>query len=234
MSLTMIKLEPDMGQLIRWAERRKLLSSRREDDLGYALHALLAATFGDPSPKPFALLREPNRPAALLGYSGADGSTLRDHAATFAEPDAAEAIGLSSFAAKAMPDRWESGRRLGFSVRVRPMVRTDKNGDRSKSREVDAFVLSPPSSDRGAIYTEWLRARLPGATLEQASLDAFRRSFVSRRDAARDLKTQEGPDATLTGSLVVNDGEAFAAGLARGVGRHRAFGFGMLLLRPVG
>jgi len=33
------------------------------------------------------------------------------------------------------------------------------------------------------------------------------------------------------GTLSVRDPEAFAAALAAGVGRHKAFGFGMLLLR---
>jgi CRISPR system Cascade subunit CasE len=41
------------------------------------------------------------------------------------------------------------------------------------------------------------------------------------------------PDATFRGTLRVDDPARFAAAaLARGVGRHRAFGFGMLLLRP--
>ncbi|MEE8524028.1 MAG: type I-E CRISPR-associated protein Cas6/Cse3/CasE [Thermoanaerobaculia bacterium] len=44
----------------------------------------------------------------------------------------------------------------------------------------------------------------------------------------------ERPDALLTGTLEVTDPDAFATLLARGVGRHRAFGFGMLLLRPPG
>jgi CRISPR system Cascade subunit CasE len=37
--------------------------------------------------------------------------------------------------------------------------------------------------------------------------------------------------ALVTGTLRVGDAEAFRALLARGLGRHRAFGFGMLLLR---
>ena len=42
----------------------------------------------------------------------------------------------------------------------------------------------------------------------------------------------ERPDALFTGEITVADPEAFCRLLARGVGRHRAFGFGMLLLRP--
>jgi CRISPR system Cascade subunit CasE len=41
----------------------------------------------------------------------------------------------------------------------------------------------------------------------------------------------ERPNVVLEGTLRVTDADAFRALLARGVGRHRAFGFGMLLLR---
>jgi CRISPR system Cascade subunit CasE len=36
-----------------------------------------------------------------------------------------------------------------------------------------------------------------------------------------------------SGQLQVNDGDAFARLVTSGIGRHRSFGFGMLLLRPV-
>ena len=42
----------------------------------------------------------------------------------------------------------------------------------------------------------------------------------------------EGPDVGFSGVLVVHDGEKFARLLSHGVGRHTAFGYGMLLLRP--
>ena len=234
----MIRLEPDVGRLIRWAERHRLLASRQDDDLGYALHALLEAAFDTFAPKPFALLREAKPPAALLAYSTAPSDQLREHAQCFAAPDAAEAIGLDTLAVKTMPEVWTAGRRLGFSVRVRPMLRTDREGDRARAKEVDAFVLAPEQADRGAVYGEWLRRHVPGAAIEQASLEAFRLSVVSRRgrpegpEGRRPLKHQLGPDATFSGVLAITDGEAFAGGLARGIGRHRSFGFGMLLLRP--
>jgi CRISPR system Cascade subunit CasE len=236
----MIQLAPDMGRLARWAERRRLLAPHgAEDDLGYALHALLVANFGDFAPKPFALLRPPGRAAQLLAYSRHPGGDLRRAGSAFAEPEAAEAVGLHSLAAKAMPQDWPVGTRLGFEVRVRPMVRTDRDGNRDRSREVDAFVVSPPGSDRGTIYGEWLRARLDagGADLVTARLDSFRLGPVMRRTAAeadgrRPMRKQVGPEATFTGALTIRDPDAFGALLARGVGRHRAFGFGMLLLRP--
>ena len=42
----------------------------------------------------------------------------------------------------------------------------------------------------------------------------------------------EGPDAILQGTLAVSNEETFAEILRNGVGRHRAYGYGMLLLRP--
>ncbi|MFJ5489296.1 type I-E CRISPR-associated protein Cas6/Cse3/CasE, partial [Hansschlegelia beijingensis] len=160
MSLTMIQLRPDMNRVIRFAERERLMADRAGDDLGYAFHALLTAAFGALAPKPFALQMRIGRPAHLLGYAAASADALRDHAAAFAEPDVVQAICLQDLAGKPMPERWKPGARLGFEIRVRPMIRTDRDGDRTRSKEVDAFVLSPPNSSRGAVYTAWLSERL--------------------------------------------------------------------------
>src|SRR5262249_48814619 len=102
MGLTMVQLKPDMGRFLRWAESHRLLGIQG-DDLGYALHALLKANFGDLAPKPFALRLVPNRNPDLLAYSSVPGESLREHAAAVAEPVATEAIGLTSLASKAMP-----------------------------------------------------------------------------------------------------------------------------------
>ena len=71
-----------------------------------------------------------------------------------------------------------------------------------------------------------------GAALESASIDRMLRAEIRRRNAGRRLVTLEGPDTTFSGVLRVTDTDAFGALLARGVGRHRAFGYGMVLLRP--
>jgi CRISPR system Cascade subunit CasE len=39
------------------------------------------------------------------------------------------------------------------------------------------------------------------------------------------------PEATFHGTFEIQDPTQFAAMLARGVGRHRAYGYGMVLLR---
>lgn len=243
MTLSLIQMQPDMRRLLRWAAEHRVLP-RDDDDLGYALHALLAAVFDALRPQPFVLLRPPRRPPALLAYSAHPAAVLREQAAAFAAPDAAEAAGLASLAGKAMPERFAAGRRLGFSVRVRPTLRSDRDGDRDKVREVDAFLAAVAGTapgegpTRAEVYAGWLQARLAagGAAAEHVTMESFRLSPVHRpvhcRDTGRNLRRTRGPEAVFAGHLVVRDPDRFAALLARGVGRHRAFGFGLLLLRP--
>lgn len=122
-----------------------------------------------------------------------------------------------------------------------------------KGAEVDAFLVAalrdaadgesgapdaPPGESPGepttrepmtreAVYRRWLTERLAGAArLDGASLARMERTRIAR------TKTAEGPDAVFHGELTVTDGDAFARMLAKGVGRHTAYGYGMLLLRP--
>lgn len=238
MTLHLIRLRPDMTQLMRWAAERKILPLD-EDEPDYALHALLSAAFGVLCPRPFRLLRENGKKSTLLAYSQHSGAALAAQA-TAADVSVATAIGLMSLESKPMPERFAIGRTLGFAVRVRPTVRIDRDGNRDKVREVDAWLAAlrgtAPNSapPRAEIYADWLRTRLTvgGVSARHLVLESFRLSPVYRRDAGRRLRCVNGPAALFHGRLAVDDPERFAALLARGVGRHRAFGFGMLLLRP--
>jgi CRISPR system Cascade subunit CasE len=239
MTLHMIKLVPDVPQLIRWADRQQLLDRVHEDDLGYALHAVLLAAFGDLAPRSFALVTERVRSPELLGYTAHDADALRDHVQSFADPEIPGMISLPSLAGKLMPDSFAIGRRLGFTLRARPTIRTDRGGDRTRVAERDAYREPPPGAaddgpTRDEVYQGWLTTRLEagGAAVERLTLERFCRSFTLRRDKSRRLRTVEGPDASFSGVLVVKEPEKFASLIARGVGRHAAFGYGMLLLRP--
>jgi CRISPR system Cascade subunit CasE len=228
----MIQLRPDLGRLMRWATREGLVPARGEADLGYVLHAALAGGFGPLAPKPFAL--QAGRTPSVLGYSAQDGKALRTQADSFAVPEIHNLLALDGLACKAMPAAFLLGQRLGFAVRARPVVRTDREGDRNRVVERDAFLLSPPGSNRGEVYTSWLARHLEagGARVVMVALEAFRLTAVQRRADDRGFRSRCGPDATFGGILEVSDPDAFATLLARGVGRHRAFGYGMLLLRP--
>lgn len=244
MTLHLMQCRPNTQELAVWATRQRLLSP--DGDYGYALHALLAAAFGGELPQPFRFF---GARQGLLAYSRLDLAALRDLAA-LAAPDVAAALGLDTLAARPFPVTWRAGQRLAFEVRARPVVRTNDG------RERDAYLhaLGPeagPSDSatgegaragpsRSGIYLDWLSKRIVtqrGATIEDARLDAFRLTRLLVRPSSpeagkRRPLTVNGPDVLFKGHLRVTEGDAFAAMVARGVGRHRAFGYGMLLLKP--
>lgn len=177
---------------------------------------------------------------------------LRETAALASMPEVEAALSPSALEAKPMPDIAAPGRRVGFDLRLRPVVRLARNiasagriGERQpgfrKGAEIDVFLaeaLSYTENDvieaagrmREVVYRDWLAARLGhAADLDEARLAAFRRTVTLRGGHAR-----EGPDAVMQGPLTIRDPDAFADILRRGVGRHKAYGYGMLLLRPPG
>ncbi len=241
-ALYLLHTQPDPQRLAAWAARHRLLDS--QGDLGYALHALLRAAFGAHAPQPFHYL---DAEQGLLAYTRLSAAELAQCAA-LAEPDVAAALGLgqtrhhAGLSARPFPTQWVAGHALGFEVRVRPIIREGKTG-----RERDAFLAAIEKADgsemnRSEVYVQWLRellARQGGAELVDASVSRYQLLGVTRKtqkgspDDARRSYVINGPDAVLTGQLRVTDPQAFAQLLARGVGRHRAFGFGLLLLRSV-
>jgi CRISPR system Cascade subunit CasE len=63
-------------------------------------------------------------------------------------------------------------------------------------------------------------------------LGVTRKNQKGSAGEVRHSRLVNGPDAVLAGQLRVTSPDAFAQLLANGLGRHRAFGFGLLLLRP--
>jgi len=248
--LSLLRLDLDPARLAAVAHRQHMPPV--QSDLGYPLHALLSDLFGDNAAQPFRLFAETTRAPHLLAYTRSQEAELREHATRYADPSFHAACNWSTFALKALPPTWQLGLRLGFEVRACPVVRlahevtVEHHGHPRTYRrgsEVDAWqhrcwlAPEPEEVTREQAYREWLLERLEGtARLLQAGLHSFRRVRLARKgqrgEDRRSWKTLERPDALLTGDLEILDGPAFTELLARGVGRHAAFGFGMLLLRP--
>jgi CRISPR system Cascade subunit CasE len=237
-SLTLLQTQPDLNLLFQWASSTGQAALR--DDLGYALHASARAVLGTFAPKPFALMQRPHGPAVFVGYTVAEPEAL-DRAAAFSatDPLAADALGLGTLRCRRLPDDWRVGERLRFEVRAAPVVRS-RIQPGGGYPEID--VARHPSFggegvDREQAYIAWLArevARGGAAVLRHAELAAFTLSLASRRASAeggrRDTRRGMLPDVLFKGELEVCDREAFHRLLARGIGRHRAFGFGCLLL----
>lgn len=240
--LRMLRMSFDVPRLFELGKHRRL--PLRDVDLGYLLHCELKELFGSDAPAPFAVRGTSGRRATVLAYSRRSKAELVEHARAYADPavHAACDFGDGAFEEKVMPSSWNRGSRLAFEVRACPIVRMSSDGPRwRKGAEVDAFLArcwreEGRPVDRAAVYREWLEreiSRGEGASLRSFEMAAFKRERLLRRDhgQARTAHAAERPEALLGGTLEVLDGEAFSALLARGVGRHRAFGFGMLLLR---
>ena len=249
--LHLVSLRLDARKLYAFARRSRAVG--RDLDEGYAVHALLAALFDHGAtapdrlaPKPFHIASSGDRVLQVLGYATVDHAALRERASSFADPVAWGVCDLEALASKPMPSAFPSATRLGFAVRACPIRRIAKRGPMERDRaEVDAFLaksweLGPDVTlDREAVYRDWLAEELAkegAAKLVEASMSRFQLDRFHRRTQGADRKGSEPrrPDILFEGVLEVGDPGAFAGRLARGVGRHRAFGFGMLLLRPAG
>jgi CRISPR system Cascade subunit CasE len=243
--LYLMHLRPDAQRLATWAARNRLLD--RSGDLGYAFHGLLQAVFGAAAPSVYRYI---DADQGLLAYTSMTPDELF-RAVALTPPDTAAALGLGAthlrtgLNVRPMPCSWPIGKQLGFECRVRPVIRESKTGN-----ERDAFLAALKKKsdgdrlDRGEVYGEWLAtqfSRQSGTQLLNTQMTSFRLLDVMRRtqkgpnsEAPRRTRAVGGPDVVLTGQLRVTDSEAFDAMVRRGIGRHRAFGFGMLLLKPAG
>lgn len=237
--LHMVSLDFEVAKLLRL--HRLPLGC---DDEGYLVHSQLTALFGATSLGPFRVSERPLGMLNVLVYSDVPGEALQARASELAEPPYYACCDWSSLASKPMPERWQSGRHLHFNVRVSPTVRAARASEHCrKGAERDAFlaacgrVEATQALTREVVYGDWLRDRLAGqgAELGEVALDGFRLVKLLRKTQGPQRKGRllPRPDASLSGSLTVTDGERFASALARGIGRHKAFGFGMLMLaRP--
>lgn len=246
-SLTLVRLHPDMARVARWAAGTGQRAFVADPD--YALHAITQAALGEIAPKPFAC-RKRGGVVELIGYVRAAPEVLeRARSLDAHDPEAAAALCLAGMAVKAMPEDWRSGERLSFEVRVAPVVRSRAHAP-GRYVEMDAAFHPPGGADavdREAAYRVWLQqqfARQEAAELVAHDTVAFRLARIARRTQpslpnggeapVRKASTGLLPDLTVRGELRIGAGPAFGDLLARGLGRHRAFGFGCLLLAPPG
>jgi CRISPR system Cascade subunit CasE len=241
----LVKVPLRVEKLVAVARRRGL--SVREIDEGYLAHMIMRELWQDRAPAPF-VVRGGARALDTWGYSRSDAATLIDHATAFGDPSLLAALGdLNAIASKPMP-RFERGRRLGFVLRACPVVRLagPTNGHRAGA-EVDAFLArcfaagKNTSVSREEVYREWVvrtmsRPAETGVRVTRVAVAGMSRERLVRRthEGTRGSRHLERPDVRFEGEMVVEDGDRLLSYLGHGVGRHRAFGFGAVMLTPPG
>lgn len=234
--LYMVELPLDQPALLRFLHLQGL-DTQADQDMGYGVHAWMGAAFGELAPKPWRLFMGRGRPPRVLGYALHDAEPLRLRLQEFADPSVLAVCPPDKVASRAMP-RWRKGRHLAFEVQACPVGRKAGSGV-----EKDLFLIHADSTEgelrRDAVYCDWAREQIERSGAAQVTsirLDGFRLIRQVRRSQGSSGERKRShlvrPQALFRGELTVAEPEAFEALLARGVGRHRSFGYGLLLLRP--
>lgn len=199
----------------RWCGLRGL------NDQDSALHALVTGLFGRQALQPFRFY-ESQDAASIYGYSASGAEELTAISTMTATPDV-ERIISGPFSSKPLP-ALPAATRIGFEVRVSPVRRVG-------NQERDAFAADLAlgyETTREESYLRWFARRLGGA----AEIEEFRISKMRRLRTLRKDRRVELPEAVFQGTLTVSDQDRFAELLSGGIGRQKAYGYGMLLLRP--
>lgn len=138
------------------------------------------------------------------------------------------------------------------SATRRAALKGQEKGPIAKGAEVDAYLVARARANpdekkdeardegngpsREDVYRLWLAERLRGATLDVAAtrLVSYERAGARRSPAGGAGRASDvtGPDVIFHGELTIADPRMFEETLRQGVGRHKAYGYGMLLLRP--
>lgn len=248
----MVQLWLDAQMLARLGRMLHLPLARTSTN--YLVHCALAELFQAQAPRPFCVESGPRQINAddgrggrfirVLAYSDIDGEALQSLARGFASPTVYEICEWARLASKPMPDSFPEGMRLGFNLRACPVIRKASDGSKwNAGQEIDAFLarvweIDDPSVDvdRQDVYRDWLRSQFERRGCAEPlaiSMERFSIERMTRRTHGNDRKvrTIQRPDVTLTGTLHITAGSAFAETLRTGIGRHKSFGYGMLKIR---
>ena len=249
--LNLIRIPVNLKSLAQWAgERGKAVGfDSSVYDTGKVLHHLLTETFGTETFKCFRFMVAARATTGnLYAYSLLAAKDLQANSAIYGMPEHLLVLGVDAIEGKPMPENWRKDQLLGFDLRIRPVRRIMKELNLGKEKvksgaELDAFLIeakrpisnsSSSMYERGrtrqAVYLDWLIERTSDVVeidRNNTKLNSFIRSKI-----LRGKKTIEGPDVIFHGNLKIKAPLEFAHLLEKGIGRHRAFGYGMILLRP--
>lgn len=198
----------------KWAGRRRF------EDEDTSTHALVAELFGRQVFQPYRYREIGGRGGILNGYTEASAVELQDMVDMAAGPDSIALIQGPILTKPIYVPK--AGQNVGFEIKVMPVVRLD-------DIEIDSYLRDKDLgryNDREVSYANWLTKRLERAS-DVRTIRLIRHStYLTKRKAYRRNVTS----AVMQGTVTVKDPEAFCEMISNGVGRHKAYGYGMLTL----
>jgi CRISPR system Cascade subunit CasE len=170
----------------------------------------------------------------VLAYAPVDAQTLLTAAEKRGTLAALAALDTANVASKPMPTQWRVGQRVHLEVLTCPVSRQGKEEKDVYLRALDRKNDAAPS--RAEVYRQWFARQWQDVVaLERVDLlgmNAKVRLLRRNRQGGNRLIYVERPQALFATDAVICDPARFAGYLSRGIGRHLAFGFGMVLLMP--
>jgi len=231
--LFLVKSHANIDFLRSWGLRHQLW--RPKADFGYVIHGLLNILFRGFPPNSFYFDQVSGD---LHFYTRFNKDHLDQHLAR-KNREACNGLGfLSSCRGYDVSDislLIENNQKHSFQIQIPPIQHQSHT-----RREMDVFSAAQGSrQERQDAYTTWIVNRLTNSGLCDVQIDdvAIGQSKVLRK-GARSLTSRTRDEvifdlsvATFTGSFVTPEKQCFLRTLLNGVGKHKAFGFGMLLIK---
>ena len=227
-TIHLIQTKTSMGAINRWQIERKMTPVALQQDL--ALHKLLTESFGELAPYPFRLMPD----GTLYGYAKAPAEELQQAARQFANPSQFAALEVESMLSKPMPETWDRQMALDFEVKVIPTIRTRGEDGRRVELSIQRHPLYDRNRDPEEAHRDWLIRRLDRfgcAQIEDCQIQLLR-GHSTMRGQGKGLTRMNLPVAVIHGTLRVTDDQHFNEMLAHGIGSHRAYGYGLMLMKP--
>ena len=229
--LYLCQAQINLRNMARWS------SARNHSDPDRAMHCLVNESFSKEfAPRPFFL--QMSQTAArqhgiLLGYTSADAATLKSTAEYYQHQPHKTIIDPDSIKTRAVPSEWEPGKRIKFQVRIMPTTRQSIYGSGEKTTEIDPYMNYQGNMPREQFYCTWLHKKFKvqgGMTTDPENMNMTQFN-VRRVKRQRTQSWIPGSEVTIIGSAEVGDPAKFLELLRSGIGRHRGFGYGMVLVK---
>lgn len=249
--INLVSIPIDIRGLHHTSSNRRLFRGRKFDE-GAALHRFIRETFGADAFSTFRLMKPSGSiTGTLYGYSKSSADELREIANTAGVPDSADIFRLASIKSTPRPQNaWSRGQRLGLSIKSRTTRRSSLVGTQTTEKgrreaEVDAYLHDLAAYERGILeskstrefaYQRWLTEKLTGEqSTHREAIASINIGLdeITQNDVFRQGKWCHGPDVIFGCDIEVGDPEKFAQLLQSGVGRHKSYGYGMVLVTQV-
>lgn len=223
--MNLIQIDVSLPRLFKAAQ----VGRHVELDIDYLMHSFLEETFGPKIVRPFAIPPSMQRltdQIRVVGYSDQTSEQLVASAREIAPVGFFNAI-VDTPIHKPMPEVWGVGKTFCLTTRLAPL-------HRGRHGRGETTIHPVPGENTLEYWTKDLFERMSAvAVLQMPRIMSFchRKSYRKRADGSHALIRM--PDMWVEVVATVLDEAGFDTMIKQGLGRHKTFGYGMVLLSKV-